>query len=106
VNFARDGKHEEMVAALSRLCVVPIDVVDRLMGGDRPDPILILCKSAGWEWPTARTLIMARPGNNSASSVGLDTAFTNFERLSPATAQRVMRFWQARPAGNGSGRQA
>jgi hypothetical protein len=90
-----------MVAALSRLCVVPIDVVDRLMGGDRPDPILILCKSAGWEWPTVKTLIMARPGNGGASSAGLDTAFSNFERLSPATAQRVMRFWQARPAGNG-----
>lgn len=102
IGFAQAGQYEEMVAALSRLCAVPIDVVDRLMGGDRPDPILILCKSAGWEWPTAKTLIMARPGNRGASSVGLDTAFTNFERLSPATAQRVMRFWQARPAGNGS----
>jgi uncharacterized protein (DUF2336 family) len=100
VGFASAGQYEEMVAALSRLCVVPIDVVDRLMSGDRPDPILILCKSAGWEWPTAKTLIMARPGNKGASSTGLDTAFSNFERLSPATAQRVMRFWQARPAGN------
>ena len=79
---------------------VPIDVVDRLMGGERPDPILILCKSAGWEWPTVKALIMARPGGKGASSAGLDTAFSNFERLSPATAQRVMRFWQARPAGH------
>jgi hypothetical protein len=47
---------------------------------------------------------MARPGNKGASSTGLDTAFTNFERLSPATAQRVMRFWQARPAGNSATR--
>jgi uncharacterized protein (DUF2336 family) len=97
LDFARTGQYEAMVAALSRLCVVPIDVVDRLMGGDRPDPVLILCKSAGWDWPTAKTLIVARPGR--ASSSGLDTAFSNFERLSPATAQRVMRFWQARPAG-------
>ena len=102
VKFASTGQYEEMIAALSRLCVVPIDVVDRLMGGDRPDPILILCKSAGWPWPTAKTLIMARAGGTGASSVGLDTALTNFERLSPATAQRVMRFWQARPAGNGA----
>ncbi len=101
VDFAETGKYEQMIAALSRLCAVPIDVVDRLMGGDRPDPILILCKSAGWEWPTAKTLIMARPGRKgTSSSAGLDTAFTNFERLSPATAQRVMRFWQARPAAN------
>jgi uncharacterized protein (DUF2336 family) len=97
VGFAKSGKYPETVAALSRLCMVSIDVVDRLMGGDRPDPILILCKSAGWEWPTAKALILSRPGHSGASSVGLDNAFSNFERLSSTTAQRVMRFWQARP---------
>ena len=60
VDFAKTGKYEETVAALALLCAVPIDVVDRLMRGDRPDPILILCKSAGWGWPTAKAIIMAR----------------------------------------------
>ncbi|MPZ38210.1 MAG: DUF2336 domain-containing protein [Rhizobiales bacterium] len=101
LDFARGGQYEAMVAALAQLCLVPIDVVDRLMAGERSDPILILCKSAGWEWPTAKTLITARPGR---ASSGLDTAFANFERLSPATAQRVMRFWQARPAAIGATR--
>jgi uncharacterized protein (DUF2336 family) len=96
VDFAKDRKYEEMIAALALLCSVPIDVVDRLMGGDRPDPILILCKSAGWGWPTAKTIIMARPTGKGPSSQGLDNAYANFERLSPATAQRVMRFWQLR----------
>jgi uncharacterized protein (DUF2336 family) len=104
VGFAKSGKYAETVAALSRLCMVSIDVVDRLMAGDRPDPILILCKSAGWEWPTVKALIMARPGNSGTSSLGLDNAFSNFERLSPTTAQRVMRFWQARPMSNGTAR--
>jgi uncharacterized protein (DUF2336 family) len=97
LELASSGQFEETVVALARLCSVPIDVVDRLMGGDRPDPVLILCKSAGWQWPTVRTLITARPGGR-PSSQALDTAFSNFERLSPATAQRVIRFWQARPA--------
>ena len=66
------------------------------MGGDRPDPVLILCKSAGWGWPTVRAIIMARPGGKGASSQALDAAYSNFERLSPATAQRVVRFWQVR----------
>ena len=102
VDFATSGKYEETVVALARLCAVPVDVVDRLMEGDRPDPILILCKSVGWEWPTVKTLIAVRPSNKGASSQALDNAFTNFDRLSPATAQRVMRFWQARPAANGA----
>jgi uncharacterized protein (DUF2336 family) len=95
VEFAKSGRYEEVVASLELLCKVPIDVVDRLMGGDRPDPILILCKAAGWGWPTARAVIQSR-SHIKSSSTGLDNAFSNFERLSPTTAQRVMRFWQAR----------
>ena len=95
VEFANTSRYEETVASIELLCKVPIDVVDRLMAGDRPDPILILCKAAGWGWPTARAVILSRPHMKS-SSRGLDNAFSNFERLSPTTAQRVMRFWQAR----------
>jgi uncharacterized protein (DUF2336 family) len=102
VAFAKAGQYEETVASLALLCSVPIEVVDRLMSGDRPDPVLILGKSAGWGWATVRAIIMARSGDKPASSHGLDTAFANFERLSPATAQRVMRFWQARPASAGA----
>jgi uncharacterized protein (DUF2336 family) len=96
VDFAKTGKYDETVAALACLCAVPIDVVDRLMRGERPDPILILCKSAGWGWPTAKAIIMARSTGRAPSSQGLDNAYSNFERLSSATAQRVMRFWQVR----------
>ncbi len=98
VEFAKSGRFEELVAALAQLCAVPIEVVDRLMHGDRTDPILILGKSAGWKWPTVKSVIMARSGAEDASSQGLDEAFANFERLSTATATRVMRFWQTRPA--------
>jgi uncharacterized protein (DUF2336 family) len=100
VEFANARQYEETVASLAVICAVPIEVVDRLMSGDRPDPILILCKSAGWGWPTVRAIIMARPSGRGTSSQGLDNAYSNFERLSAATAQRVMRFWQAaRPNG-------
>jgi uncharacterized protein (DUF2336 family) len=97
VEFAKADQYEEMIAGLADLCAVPIDVVDRLMGGERPDPILILCKSVGWRWPTARAIIGARLGRKVNSSQGLDAAYSNFERLTAATAGRVIRFWQMRP---------
>ena len=84
------------MAALSLLCGVPIETADRLMAGDRPDPILILCKAAGFGWTTARAIIMARPSAKGTSNAALDTAFQNFEKLSSSTAQRVVRFWQVR----------
>jgi uncharacterized protein (DUF2336 family) len=85
-----------MAAALALLCGVPIETADRLMAGDRPDPILILCKAAGYGWTTARAIIMVRPSTRGSSSPALDEAFANFEKLSPSTAQRVVRFWQVR----------
>jgi uncharacterized protein (DUF2336 family) len=94
VEFANATQYAEMVAGLSELCAVPVDVVARLMGGARPDPILILCKSAGWGWPTARALIGGRLGRQANSSQGLDAAFANFERLTDTTAARVIKFWQ------------
>jgi hypothetical protein len=48
----------------------------------------------GWGWPTAKAIMAAMPDGPPMSSPDLDAAFDNFERLSPATAQRVMRFWQ------------
>ena len=102
LEFAKDGKYEETVAALSLLCGVPIEVVDRLMAGDRPDPILILCKAAGCGWPTARAIILARPSAQGHLRARASTPpIANFERLSPSTAQRVVRFWQMRPASRG-----
>jgi uncharacterized protein (DUF2336 family) len=97
LSFAKDSQYNEMIAGLADLCAVPIDVVDRLMGGERPDPLLILCKSMGWGWATARAIIGARLGRKANSNQGLDAAYSNFERLTPATAGRVIRFWQMGP---------
>ena len=93
--FAKAGKYEETIAALATLCAVPIEVVDRLMSGERADPVLILARAAGFGWPTVREVISARPGAKASNSM-LDAAFENFERLTAATAQRVVRFWQVR----------
>ena len=77
------------------MSAVPVEVVDRLINGERADPVLILARAAGLGWPTVRAIIGARPGNKLSSDT-LDAAFENFERLTPTTAQRVVRFWQVR----------
>ncbi|HET7849678.1 MAG TPA: DUF2336 domain-containing protein [Pseudolabrys sp.] len=97
--FAKAGQYEETIAALATLCAVPVEVVDRLLNGDRPDPVLILARAAGFGWQTVReilSVIARRSGSKAASSQALESAQENFERLTPATAQRVVRFWQVR----------
>ncbi len=93
--YAKSGQYEETIAALATLCAVPVEVVDRLMSGERADPVLILARSAGFGWPTVREVVSARPGEKPTESV-LNAAFENFEKLTAATAQRVVRFWQVR----------
>jgi uncharacterized protein (DUF2336 family) len=93
--YAKNGQYEETIAALATLCAVPVEVVDRLMNGDRADPVLILARATNFGWPTVREIINARPGPKPSPQT-LDAAFENFERLTAATAQRVVRFWQVR----------
>jgi len=82
-------------AALATLCAVPVEVVDRLMSGERADPVLIPARAAAFGWATVREIINARPGLKPSAQT-LDAAYENFERLTAATAQRVVRFWQVR----------
>ena len=96
--FCGGGKYEEAVVALAALAKVPINVVDRLMAGERRDPILILCKAAGLGWPTVQSVFVLHPDDKATSGQGLEVAFANYARLSPATARRVVRFWQVKRA--------
>lgn len=96
--FAKAGQFEETVASLSVLCGVPVDIVDRLMAGDRPDPILIMCKAIGFDWSTVRPILLARPEGRRMSPTTIEAVLVNFDRLSPSTAERVLRFWQSRQA--------
>ena len=94
-DFAKRGKYEETVAALATISDVPVEVVDRLLNGERADPVLILARAAGFAWRTVREVMNARPGSKPAKDT-IDAARENFERLTAVTAQRVVRFWQVR----------
>ena len=97
-DYAKNGKYEETLAALAVVSSVPIEVVDRLVNGERADPVLILARAAGFSWPTVRAIMTARPGLKLTAQT-LDAGRENFDRLTPATAQRVVRFWQVRQDG-------
>jgi uncharacterized protein (DUF2336 family) len=100
LGFAKAYQYEEAITALSALSSVRIATVDHLVMGERHDPILILGKSIGLEWATVRALIVLRLGPTRIPSASdLEEARLNFERLVPATAQRVLGFWRMREPG-------
>jgi uncharacterized protein (DUF2336 family) len=97
LGFAKAHKYEESIAALSAISAVKIATLDRLISGDRHDPVLIVGKAVGLEWATVRALILLRLGPTRVPSpTDIENLRVNFVRLMPSTAERVVSFWQTR----------
>jgi uncharacterized protein (DUF2336 family) len=102
-SFAKMHKYEEMVAAFSLLCSVPLDVIDSLMCSPRHDAVLIPCRVANLSWSAVRTILDNRFVRQAPSQHDRDKLGADYARLSQATAQRLLGFWQARAAASRNG---
>ncbi len=96
VGFAKAYQYEEMVVALGLLCSASLSVIEPLMRSSRNDGVLIPCRAANLNWSTVQSILQNRLRNHSMSSSDLARAKLDFIRLSQATAQRLLRFWQVR----------
>ncbi|HEY2137359.1 MAG TPA: DUF2336 domain-containing protein [Xanthobacteraceae bacterium] len=94
--FARERKFEQTVIALSLLCDVEIDVVERAMLDPGAEVALILAKYANLSWTTAKAILLLQSAERGLSAQDLDQAMSNFSRLQPETARRVLGFYRTR----------
>jgi hypothetical protein len=96
--FAANGDFQETIAALSALSRAPRALVETVMSDRRGDNdfTLLLAKAAGLSWPTALQLCIMRRGPGGMPAMAIDAARSKFERLKVETAQRVVRFYNAR----------
>jgi len=96
LQFARDQKLEEVGVTLAQMTGVSVEIVDRFLDDPADDPILILCKAIDLEWPTALAVLAAKIGTAQVRESRADDANKKYRKLSTYSAQRVLRFWQAR----------
>jgi Uncharacterised protein conserved in bacteria (DUF2336)/Domain of unknown function (DUF3458_C) ARM repeats len=94
--LAKAQKLEETVVALSLLTGVAVDVIDRFLDDPSDDPILILCKAIDLDWTAALAVLTVRLGIVQLRESRAEEANRKYRKLSTYSAQRVMRFWQAR----------
>jgi uncharacterized protein (DUF2336 family) len=94
--FAKTKQYPEMIAALSLLCTVPIEMVERLLHSENPEVFLIPCKVANFIWPTVRAILRNRNAGCAISDQDLEGLKADYLRLSKVTAERVLRFWHIR----------
>lgn len=96
VSFITSHQYEETVVSLARLCAAPRQMIERLMQDPRNSGLLVACKTAGLHWPTFKLILENRFPNYPPSSAELESARSDFLKLSAATAQRMFRFWLIR----------
>jgi uncharacterized protein (DUF2336 family) len=93
--FAETKKFGEVAAALGLLNnSAPTELIARVLEGPRADLVLIPCKAAGLGWATVEKILRHRPVKHRIDDATLGFAAGDFGRLSAATAERTLRFWQ------------
>jgi uncharacterized protein (DUF2336 family) len=92
-NFAETGKIKETMIAISQVCDVPLDLVEEAFNQEQTETILIFAKAARLTWPTAKALLSVRSEQPAQAS-----ALSSFDRLSAATACKILEFYKSRHA--------
>lgn len=95
--FAQARNVEATVAALARICDIPIDIAERCLFGEEADLPVILARAGGLSWVTTRWLLLLRNAEM-RSDANPESARAHFLKLHPVTAQRLMRFYRTRSA--------
>ena len=97
LEYARAKQFEETVCALAALASVSVPMVTRIFATGENDMLLVIGRTLSFEWSTVRQLIQlssgAKPSERASQATG-----ENYARLSPATADRVLRFMHMREA--------
>jgi uncharacterized protein (DUF2336 family) len=96
LEFARARMIPETVVALSVLAAVPLDLVDGLVADPGHLSVLVLCRAVGLDWRVARSVLLVGRRNDEEAPPDVESLSEEYERLSPSTAQTLLRFWQAR----------
>jgi uncharacterized protein (DUF2336 family) len=94
--FAKDGRREEITAALALMCEISLRFVERAMMQERPETVLVLARAVGLSWPTIKAILLLRMGKRIIAADEVAQCLARFERLKPTTATEILRFYQKR----------
>ncbi len=94
--FAKQRRYEETIVALADLAHSRIEVIRSLMQSLRSEGLLVPCRAAGLSWETTAAVMECRYTTGSMGPVELANAKSQFTKMTPGNADRLLRFWQVR----------
>jgi uncharacterized protein (DUF2336 family) len=94
--FADAGRFSETALALAFMCDVPIGAVERALVHDHSDQLLVLSKSIGLTWPTAKAVLGVRGKSERGSAENFEHCHGTYSRLKIDTAKTAIKFYRLR----------
>jgi uncharacterized protein (DUF2336 family) len=91
--FAKSGRYEELIVALSLLCAASVEIVERVMKAVGFDGLIVLAKAGSLKWLTVEAILNNRVAFHAVPVGDIAQAKTAFLTLSQMSAQRTLRFW-------------
>jgi Uncharacterised protein conserved in bacteria (DUF2336) len=100
--FAHSLKFNETAVALSLLCDLPIDVVERALVNNNREMILLLAKALDLSWTTVMSLLFLGAPNYRITAGDLDGMKREFVLLNVDTSKQVLKVYQSRKEAAGA----
>jgi hypothetical protein len=94
LQFADGNRIAELVAALSILSGMPIALISRLIRDTEPFGAMAVCRSIGLEWSVAHAVLSTLPGMDEDREEKIGDLEEQYARLSVASAERLLGYWQ------------
>lgn len=88
--FARQGKLDESIVALSILCELPVSAIEAALKQDRPEGIIVMARAIGLSWHTTRAILSLKGASRWRSPRRLEQAANTFQRLKADTAIKAL----------------
>lgn len=96
LEYAQSHKFEESAVALSLLCSLPVDVVERALIDKNREMLLVVTKAIGFSWATTMSLLFLGAPEYRICAQDLDEMEREFVRLNVETSRSVLQLYQLR----------
>jgi hypothetical protein len=94
--FAAHGEIDETSIALSLLCRIRIEIIERTLVHGHTDQILVLAKSIGLSWATTKAILLLGMTAKERSKYFIEHANAMYSKLQQETARKAVEFYRLR----------
>ena len=98
--YALAHRFEEVTIAMSLLCALPIDVIERALIDRNREMLLILAKALDFSWSTTMGLLFLGAKDHRITARELNDLEREFGRLNVETSRSVLSFYRSRKNGD------